>query len=119
LFAPGGLCNAINYVIKCIFFVLACTLCTLWVIHSFIKETQFAAAAEDLNELKNEDGNEVERDNDGGYDSYVNQGISTNESKNQQRRANLLSHAKLENKGIILEAVLWRNPQKMGSKPIV
>ena len=82
----------------------------MWVVHSFIKETQFAAAAEDLNELKNEDGNEVERDNDGGYDSYVNQGISTNESKNQQRRANLLSHAKLENKGIILEAVLWRNP---------
>jgi hypothetical protein len=66
--------------------------------------------AEDLNELKNDDSNEVERDNDVGYNSYVNQGISTNESKNQQRRANLLSHAKLENKGIILEAVLCRNP---------
>lgn len=65
---------------------------------------------EDLNELKNEDGTEVERDNDGGYDSFVNQGISKNESKNQQRRANLLSHAKLENKGIILEAVLCKYP---------
>lgn len=65
---------------------------------------------EDLNELKNEDGTEVGRDNDGGYDSFVNQGISKNESKNQQRRANLLSHAKLENKVIILEAVLCKYP---------
>ncbi len=60
---------------------------------------QFETVAEDLNELKNEDVNDVERSNDRGCDSYVNRAISKNKSKSQQRRASLLSHAKFVNKG--------------------
>ena len=59
------------------------------------KESLFVTVAEDLNELENEDGNNDEQIADRGedhLDSYVKKGISTNEYKNKQRRANLLSH---------------------------
>ena len=39
-------------------------------------------------------------------DTYVAEGISTNESMHQQRKTALLAHAKLADKGIILETAL-------------
>lgn len=39
-------------------------------------------------------------------DTYVAEGISTDESMHQQRKTALLAHAKLADKGIILETAL-------------
>lgn len=69
------------------------------------KESQFALVGDDLHELENEDGKNADEGN-GILDLYVSEGISTNESRNQQRKSAVLSHAKLANKGIILETVL-------------
>lgn len=81
------------------------------------QESRFAAAngTEQLRELEDEDSNDNEQDTDedfGKLASYINHGIHTNASQNQQRQANLLSHAKqgkYANKGMILEAVLFNS----------
>ena len=76
------------------------------------QESRIAEVTKQLQDLEDEDSDEYEQDTDedfGKLASYVNQGIQTNASQNQQRRANLLSHAKqgkYASKGIILEAML-------------
>mmetsp|Transcript_12881 Transcript_12881/g.31402 ORF Transcript_12881/g.31402 Transcript_12881/m.31402 type:complete len:91 (-) Transcript_12881:142-414(-) len=76
------------------------------------QESRFLSVAQQLHGLEDEDSDDEEQDTDASaakLATYVNQGIHTNASQNQQRRANILSHAKqgkYASKGIILEAVL-------------
>merc|ERR1712085_156579 len=73
------------------------------------QELQVAIATKQLREHENEDSDDCEQNTNedfGKLASYVDQGIKTNASQNQQRRANLVSHAKqgkYASKGIILE----------------
>ena len=76
----------------------------------FIQESQFASNGDDLYELENvdddDDNTNKTKEDIGIMDTYVAEGISTNESKHQQRKTALLAHAKLADKGIILETAL-------------
>ena len=73
------------------------------------QESQFTQ----VNDHEDDDsGCDYEQDTDEDYKkltSYINQGLQTNESQNEQRRANLMSHTKHDCKGIILEAVLHQS----------
>jgi hypothetical protein len=76
----------------------------------YIQESQFASNGDDLYELENvdddDDNTNKTKEDIGIMDTYVAEGISTNESKHQQRKTALLAHAKLADKGIILETAL-------------
>ena len=76
----------------------------------FIQESQFASNGDDLYELENvdddDDNTNKSKEDIGIMDTYVAEGISTNESRHQQRKTALLAHAKLADKGIILETAL-------------
>jgi len=76
----------------------------------YIQESQFTTNSDELYELENDDNDDDDDKNSkediGIMDTYVAEGISTNESKHQQRKTALLAHAKLADKGIILETAL-------------
>lgn len=64
--------------------------------------------SDELYELENDDNDDDKNSKEdiGIMDTYVAEGISTNESKHQQRKTALLAHTKLADKGIILETAL-------------
>ena len=79
-------------------------------IDALVREKRMENAMRRLEEEENDDNDD---DNDknskediGIMDTYVAEGISTNESMHQQRKTALLAHAKLADKGIILETAL-------------
>ena len=86
------------------------------------QESQAATATKQLEEdREDEDDDDCVQDVNedfGKLASYVSQGINTNASQNQQRRANLVSKAKqgrYAHKGIILEAVMQSASSKNSS----
>lgn len=84
-------------------------------------ESLFATETKHLHDIADNDSdeeyNEQNADEDfGKLATFVHDGISTNASRNQQRRANCLSHAKqgkYASKGLVLEAVLAQGPAKV------
>ena len=88
------------------------------------REATFAKSTKHLHELEDKDvGDSSLRDADEDFSNlslYVNEGIQTNESQNQQRRANSLSHEKqgrYASKGLILETVMQTSSSKNNKSP--
>ncbi|KAL9191603.1 hypothetical protein ACHAXT_001309 [Thalassiosira profunda] len=81
----------------------------LRVLNRVESETAYDSVTEQLHDLEDEGvGDSIPNTDEdvGKLASFVSHGIMTNQSQHEQRRANLLSRAKLADKGLVLESAL-------------